>query len=225
MKEVTHMKLFDLDGPFQRYGTYVFDILFLNTLWLVLSLFSFGILTGPALTALYSGMYAGVVTSEGYTFKQFFKRFKRRFVSSLVLGLLCGLFIGLSAFTLFFLLPTYFGNLSTIMFTAASALYLFILIEVMFVSSYIFPLLAQTDLKTTDIFKTAFFLANKHLPTTFLTAALNTVAILVIALIAIGYVQLFIFMFFGMGVIALFNSFLISKRILSKYDFFINPER
>lgn len=219
------MKLFDLDGPFQRYGTYVFDILFLNTLWLILSLFSFGILTGPALTAIYSGMYAGVVTSEGYTFKQFFKRFKRRFVSSLVLGLMCGLFIALSSVTLFYLLPTYFGSLSTVMFTAASALYLFILIEVLFVSSYVFPLLAQTDLKTSDVLKTAFFLANKHLPTTFLASLINAIAIIVVFLIAVGYVQLFIFMFFGIGVITLINSFLISKRVISKYDFFINPER
>lgn len=219
------MKLFDLDGPFQRYGTYVFDILFLNTLWLIISLFSFGILSGPALTAIYSGMYAGVVTSEGYPFKQFFKRFKKRFFPSLALGFICTVFIGLSSVTLFYLLPTYFSNLSTVMFTAASALYLFILIEIMFLSSYVFPLLAQTDLKIKDILKSAFFLANKHLPTTVLTAFLNAIAIIVVVLLVIGYVQLFIFMFFGMGLIVLANSFLISKRILSKYEFFIDPER
>lgn len=219
------MKLFDLDGPFQRYGTYVFDILFLNTLWLIISLFSFGILSGPALTAIYSGMYAGVVTSEGYPFKQFFKRFKKRFFASLALGFICAIFISLSSVTLFYLLPTYFSNLSTVMFTAASALYLFILIQVMFLSSYVFPLLAQTDLKIRDILKSAFFLANKHLPTTILSALLNAFAIIVFVLLVIGYVQLFIFMFFGMGLIVLANSYLISKRILSKYEFFIDPER
>jgi uncharacterized membrane protein YesL len=219
------MKLFDLDGPFQRYGTYVFDILFLNTLWLIISIFSFGLLGGPALTAIYSGMYAGVVTSEGYTFKQFFKRFKRRFVPSLILGLLFAFFIGLSSLTLFFILPNYFGHLSTFLYIAASSLYLFIMIEVIFVSSYIYPLLALTDLKTSDVLKTAFFLANKHLPTTVLASFINAIALLTIFLIFVGYVQLFVFLFFGMGIIVLINSFLITKRILSKYEFFIEPER
>ncbi len=86
------MKIFDLDGPFQRYGTIVFDVLVLNIVWLLITVFSFGILSGPALTGLYSGMYAGVVSGEGYPFKQFFKRFGKRFLTSLLVGFIYNVF-------------------------------------------------------------------------------------------------------------------------------------
>ena len=98
------MKIFDLDGPFQKYGTILFDVLVINLLWFVLSFFTVGILSGPALTGTYAGLYSGIVTGEGYTFKQFFRRFKRRFIPSLIFGILSCFFIGISLFIFYIIL-------------------------------------------------------------------------------------------------------------------------
>ncbi|WZL80698.1 DUF624 domain-containing protein [Vallitaleaceae bacterium 9-2] len=212
------MKIFDLDGPFQRYGTIVFDVLVLNIVWLLITVFSFGILSGPALTGLYSGMYAGVVSGEGYPFKQFFKRFGKRFLTSLLVGLFTMFFVVVSLFNIFLIWTNQFGSVYILPF------YLFVFIEISFISTYAFPLLAHSNLKFLDILKNSFLLANKHLPWTVVASLLNTVAVIVIALIFLGAVELFVFMFFGMGIIVWLNSIIITKKILTQYDNFINVE-
>ncbi len=212
------MKFFDLDGPFQRYGSLVFDILVLNVIWLLTSVFSFGILSGPALTGLYAGMYAGVVSDEGYSFKQFFRRFAKRFLPSILIGLFLGFFTFISLFNIILIWTQRFGSIYILPF------YLFILIEISFIGTYAFPLLAHTNLKTLDVLKNAFLLSNKHLPWTIVATFINAVAGFIIFLIFIGFVQLFIFMFFGIGILVLINSTLISKKLLSHYDNFISNE-
>jgi len=212
------VKIFDLDGPFQRYGTIVFDVLVLNIVWLLITVFSFGILSGPALTGLYSGMYAGVVSGEGYPFKQFFKRFGKRFLTSLLVGLFTMFFVVVSLFNIFLIWTNQFGSVYILPF------YLFVFIEISFISTYAFPLLAHSNLKFLDILKNSFLLANKHLPWTVVASLLNTVAVIVIALIFLGAVELFVFMFFGMGIIVWLNSIIITKKILTQYDNFINVE-
>ncbi len=212
------MKIFDLDGPFQHYGTIVFDVLVLNIVWLLLTVFSAGILSGPALTGLYAGMYAGVVSGKGYPFKQFFRRFKKRFLTSLLVGLFTMFFVVVSLFNIFLIWTNQFGSVYILPF------YLFIFIEISFISTYAFPLLAHSDLKFLDIIKNSFLLANKHLPWTVLASLFNTVAIIIIILIFLGAVELFVFMFFGMGIITWLNSTIITKKILTQYDHFISVE-
>ena len=213
------MKIFDLDGPFQRYGTIAFDVLVLNIVWLLLTVFSAGILSGPALTGLYAGMYAGVVSQEGYPFKQFFRRFGKRFLTSMLVGLFTLFFTAISVLNIWLIWTNQFGSVYVLPF------YLFIFIEISFISTYAFPLLAHSNLKFIDIIKNSFLLANKHLPWTVLASILNTIAVIIFILIFFfKAVELFVFMFFGMGIIAWINSIIISKKILTQYDNFIATE-
>ncbi len=165
------MKIFDLEGPFQRYGTIVFDIIVVNLLWILLTFFTFGILSGPATTGAYAALYSGVITSEGYTFKQFFKRFKRRFVQSLLFGIVNAIAVGLSLFNLYMILYKAFGSAWML------PIYLFVLIEISFVFAYVYPLLAHSSLSMRDVLKYSFFIANRHLPTTVLASFLNGIIV------------------------------------------------
>ncbi|MBN2220766.1 MAG: hypothetical protein JW708_01085 [Vallitaleaceae bacterium] len=215
------MKLFDLDGPFQRYGTIVFDLIVLNLFWLMISMLSFGLLQGVALTGLYSGVYAGIVTSEGYSFKQFFARMKQRFLPSLIAGIVSTLLTILSIANLYLTLVANVNLIGFIPNVVLIPIYVFIFLEISFVTTFIFPVIAHTDLSLKESLKAAFYLAHKHLPTTVLTTVLNGIMVLVVVFIALGAVGLFPLLLFGMGIVASMNSYFISKRILFKYETFI----
>ena len=214
------MKIFDLDGPFQKYGTIVFDIIVMNTLWFIVTFFSLGILSGPALTGTYAGLYSGIVTGEGYTFKEFFRRFKNRFLPSFLFGLLHLLLLVISIGNIYLVVMTDFGA------SWLLPVYIFIILELGFVGSYAYPLLAHTELKFKEVIKISFFLSNKHLPTTILSVALNAIVVVLIILVVVFQaIQFGIYLFAATGIVVTINSYLISKRILNKYDFFEAVER
>lgn len=215
------MKLFDLDGPFQRYGTLIFDVLAINALWLVISLFSLGTLHGPASSALYAGTYAGIITNKGYTFKEFFRVLKKRFLPSLAVGLLSVLAYVIILFDLYFFSST---NLPSIVRIIIMALFLFMAIELSFTLSFAYPILAISKTSFKETLRLSFILANKHLGTAFLATIPNILMNVIIVLTFMGFVQLFVFLFFGMALVACLNSFLITKKILTQYDFYIAPE-
>lgn len=208
------MKIFDLDGPFQRYGSMVFDILVVNTLWFVLTFFSFGILAGPAITGSYAALYASVVSGEGYMFKQFFNRFLKRFFISLIFGIASNALIGLSLFNIYAIITGRFGS------TLLLPVYMFIFIEVGFIVSFAYPLIAHTNMKLLQLVKTSFFLANKHLLASIISSVLNLVIVLLIMVVVLGDVSFFIFLFFAAGITFSINSYVVSKKVLKNYDFF-----
>lgn len=209
------MKLFDLDGPFQRYGSMVFDILAVNTMWFVLTFFTAGILTGPATAAAHGSLYASVVSGgEGYMFKQFFKVFRKRFFITLFFGLISVFLTSISVFNIYMLFTEQFGTIYLL------PVYMFIFVEVGFISTFAYPLLAHTDAKFGQVVKTAFFLANKHLPTAVLASLLNGVLVFIVLNVLLGAVSMFIYLFAAGGIVFCINSYLISKRILNKYEFF-----
>ncbi len=72
------MNFFNIDGPFQRIGSFVFDIMVLGLLWTLISMFGFGITIGAATTSLYAACYVALVKEEGYVFKTFFTTFKQK---------------------------------------------------------------------------------------------------------------------------------------------------
>lgn len=208
------MKLFDLDGPFQRYGSMAFDIIAVNTMWLLITIFSFGILNGPATTAAYGSLYASIISGEGYMFKQFFKVFRKRFFSALIFGIFSLILILISLFNIYMIFTETFGNIWLL------PVYMFIFIEVGFISTFTYPLLAHTQGKLMEVIKTAFFLANKHLPTAVLASLINAGLLYLVLNVALGAVNMFIYVFFVGGIVFSLNSYLISKRVLKQYDFF-----
>jgi len=208
------VKLFDLDGPFQRYGTMVFDILVVNTLWFIITFFTFGLLSGPAMTSSYGSLYASVVSGEGYMFKQFFTVFKKRFFISFFFGLISLALTSLSLLNIYMILTGTFGS------TWLLPIYLFIFIEISFISVFAYPLIAHTNLKYQEVIRMSFILSNKHLPTALLASILQAVIYVLVVFVLLGAVDFFIYLFIAGGLVFSLNSYLVAKRCLKTYDFF-----
>lgn len=186
---------FSLDGPFVKYGTLVFDMIYLNVLWLfmggpliILLLMSTGLLGAipPAvgmvllfLIMLHSGVATTALSytlgkkqrgTESYTFRDFWHGYKTNYKQAIIVALILSLLLGLLGWNLYLLTVNagMFGKMVYVLFP----LQLFIALELLFISIYIYPLLARFEMKTKDLFRYSFFMANKHLLTTVLCAAL-----------------------------------------------------
>ncbi|QUH30074.1 DUF624 domain-containing protein [Vallitalea guaymasensis] len=201
------MNFFNIDGPFQRIGSLVFDIMVLGLLWTFISLLGFGVTIGAVTTALYTSVYYNLVKDEGYVYKTFFKALKNKFLKSTLVWLILAalytlMFFNITSITkgvldIPWLLPVYFS----------------LTIELLFITLYIFPLMSTSKLGIKKLFKYSFILANKHLPSTLL-AVIITVALLAL-LYMINNVLLIIIL---APIQCYLLSRLITKRILTQYD-------
>lgn len=212
------MKIFDLDGPFQKYGSIVFDLLVLNILFFFIGFGSIGLLIGIANIAMYFAIYNSVIVGKGYTFKMFFSRFKERFLTGTATYLILTLFMILSGLNIWWIL------IGQITMTWLLPVYSFTMLELILTMTFMFPLAAHSKLKIGGLLKYSFLLANKHLPTAVLSSAFNVFLVLLgIIVFFMGYVQYLFFFMFVVAIVALINSQLITKRALTKYTIFYSP--
>lgn len=210
------MKIFDIDGPFQHYGSMLYDLLIANLAWLFVTVFSFGLLSGPATMALYQSVYQGVILKEAYPFKTFFVSLKKRFFFQLGFSLFFFTLLFLSVFNLFL---TYTGRFGSIWLLPV---YFFIFIELALTATVALPLLSQNrSLSFMNLIKISFIVANKHLPWVFLATIPNAFVVF-ISLLSFFYVPASVLLFFVPVLAALGISQLILKKILAPYDYFEN---
>ncbi|NLK20548.1 MAG: DUF624 domain-containing protein [Epulopiscium sp.] len=193
--------LFDLDGPFNRFGTFVFDIIFLNMLWII---FSIPFVTiGASTTAMFYVTGKKIRKEEGYIFRDFWKSFKMNFKQSSVVWLLMVVVIVIAQFNLTNI--GIFGKLGS-----AIAVFQFaVLLQMIIVGIYIFPLLSRLYLSLFNAFKIAFIMGNKHLLTTIISVILLATLFLVIFILPP-------ILFVGVSFYALMVSFFMEK-VLVKY--------
>lgn len=209
------MKIFDMDGPFQYYGGILFDLLISNLIWIFISVFSFGILSGPATLALYQSVYRGILLKDGYPFKTFFLSFKTRFFYQLGF---CFFYFAMMLLTVMNLYLTLTGQFGTIWLLPV---YFFIFMELALTGTVAFPLLSQNrDLRFLDLLKISFIIANKHLPWVFLATIPNVILVVLVVLTFSGYLQLTIFLFFFPALNALAISQFVLKKVLERYQHF-----
>ena len=150
--------LFKLDGPFFKYGTILADIIILTMLWLVCSIPLITI--GIATTALFYVATKQTSDKEGYITAKFFRSFKINFFQGLLVTIILAVvgFAVYSSIRFAFLVPEAYEFILTLDYIAA--------FEVIIITLYIFPLMSRFEMKTTELFRTAFFLANRHMFTT-----------------------------------------------------------
>ena len=89
---------FDLDGPFNRFGTFLFDIIALNFIWFIFSIPVFTM--GAATTALFYVVGKKVRKEDGYLLKDFWKSFRMNFKQSTVIWILMLFIILIARFNL-----------------------------------------------------------------------------------------------------------------------------
>ncbi|MFV0502756.1 MAG: YesL family protein [Lachnospirales bacterium] len=198
---------FDLDGPFQKYGGLVADIIILSLLWTIFSIPIFTI--GAATTSLFYVMTKRANNRDEYMFMPFVKNFKNNFLQGTIL-----FFIFAFAYLVLTINIQVLGkgvlNLPPILGQIFFIAQFSILLEVFIVGLYIFPVLSRFHLKTKDVIKTSFFLANKHI--------LSTIQVVAI-IIAIGFLIIKVHPLFivpSMGIYS-FVSSQVFVRVFKKY--------
>ncbi|MFV0342698.1 MAG: YesL family protein [Anaerocolumna sp.] len=194
--------LFNLDNPFFTGLTKFVDLILVSILWLICCIPIITIV--PATSALYYTVVKVIRRERGYISREFFHAFKTNFKSGTIAGLI------LTALVVILVLDRRFtnlieGNLAVILFTIFNAM----LLIVFLVTLYLCPVLSRFSMSVKSLYKTAFFMAMRHLPTTILLAVVTlvfTFAVYIIPFLIIivpGLTQLVI-------------SFLM-ERVLKKY--------
>jgi len=186
---------FSMEGGFYKVLSLLADVVILSVVWIALSAFTLGILTGILTTAMYYTVTKRIANRETYLMRDFWSSFKQNFVQATCSWLL----IALAGFILIFAAVN--GEL------LGNARYFFMpfqflgLLELLFVTVYIFPVIARFKVGFKEAFKNAFFLSNKHLPTSVL--CLFIAASCAILVYGTGF-----FAFFAAGSYVLLTSYL-----------------
>ncbi len=156
--------LFSIDGPLYKIFKVIYQLLILNFLWLI---FSIPLVTiGASTTALFY-ITDKIIRGEykNYLLKPFWQSFKNNFKQASIIWLM--LVVGFIVISINIRNLYLLGNLSKYI----AIVQFFILIELVIVGIYIFPLLARHHITVINGFKAAFFIAHRHIITTILCIA------------------------------------------------------
>lgn len=196
------------ENKLYKIATTIWEVIAMGFLW---TLFSLPIVTiGPATTALY---YVATKKASGkedeYLFRAFWQSFKGNFIRSFVVSLILGV-VGSVAWFNLLLLP--YLDLGWLSLVVRLALF-FVLVQVVFISSYVFAVIARFETSVLGALKAASFLANRHMILTIMN---------LILLLAIFYILFIvpIVLLFMMGIYGYFASFLIVKVFRKHYPDF-----
>ena len=152
-------KIFGLDSYFYKYGVILCDLIIITVLWCVCSLPIFTI--GASTTAVYYVTTRQLSDREGYVSRDFFKSFKQNFVQATLVTLLIGLVSAILFINIILFQP------DTLIETIIVIIQYVILYQLIIFTIYVFPLLSRFKFKFFELLKNAFFMANRHLLTTF----------------------------------------------------------
>ncbi|MDF2952213.1 MAG: hypothetical protein K0S18_1796 [Anaerocolumna sp.] len=153
--------LFSFDNGFFTLLGKLWDVLILGILYIILCI---PIITiGPATTALYYATVKVIRRDRGYLIREFFHSFKMNFKNGVIVSILLLLF-----YIIMYIDRNYArtlgGTLGYLFFAFLNTI-IFLLIGM---TIYIFPVLSRFQISRKELFKTSFFMAIKHLPTTLL---------------------------------------------------------
>lgn len=195
--------LFNPDNRFWRFMGKLWDALWVSILWILCSI---PIVTiGASTTAVYYVTMKLVKDEESYVTKQFFKAFKENFKQATIVWLLlllsgCGLF---SSFIYFFYAE------DTVVVTFMMAIDVIMAVVWMFISQFIYAVIARFSNNVKNIFVMAMTLSSKNWYFTIINILIQAV----ILVAAYFFPPLFLA---AMGWTAFFQSFFI-RKIFDKY--------
>ena len=159
-------EFFSLDGAFQKYGGFAADVFILSFMWVI---FSIPVVTaGAATTAAFYVATRRLADREKYITSDFWQSFKENFVRSSIIWIVILVMVLLVISNME--MATHIeieGIMGALMFPAQ----ILILIQIVFISIYIFPVTARFDMGMRQALKTSFFMANRHFLTSILCVA------------------------------------------------------
>ncbi len=199
-------RFFNLDSPVMNFLGRVADLVWLNILYIICCI---PIITiGASTSALYYVTMKMVANEEGYITRSFFKSFKDNFKQATLIWLLV-LLAGAIFFVDFRILNMMEGTLGKVVYViicAVSILFLFMTI-------YIFPLLAKFENTIKNSIKNAFLISIRHFPYTILLILGGIAPFIIVYFITALLPILFLGVF---SLIAFYTSY-IYRKIFSYY--------
>lgn len=182
--------LFNIEGPFYKFGSVLWDIMALSFLWII---FSLPVVTvGASTSALYYITTRRISKKEGYLFKDFLESFKNNFKQATkvwLLILLVGIILTVNISVILF--NPALLNMSATMLIILLPLQLMLLLELVFFMLYVFPIIARFEIRGKTLFKTTLLMIHKHLPTTLLLTLMFAIILVAIFWYLNGLVLLF----------------------------------
>ena len=145
-----------MDGGFMTIMTKIFDVIFLNLLWI---LFSIPVVTiGASTTAMYYTAVKGIRRGRGYVFKNFWHAFKLNFIPATVAWVFVA-FVGyLAMFS--YMNVGFFPN--EVLRYAVYFIDVFVGVICAMFAVYVFPLLSRFNMTKKQLFVNSLLLSIKH---------------------------------------------------------------
>ncbi len=190
---------FNLDGPFYKWGSEIADVMILSILWLVCCIPIFTI--GASTTALFYVFGKKVRGEDPYVFRHFFQSFKENFKQATIITIILGVML----FSSYLYVEMLLSGTAPIW---VKMIGMFFVIQVAFISLYIFPVLSRFEMSIKNIFISSFIFTNKHFITSILCVILFAANVYVV-------LSLSPFTLFSFGIYALVSSYLF-QRIFTK---------
>jgi len=195
---------FSLDGPFNKWGGLLGDIIILSLMWLFFSIIGLFVTVGASTSAMFFVTTRRIANREGYITSDFWLAFKANFKKATIIWLII-VFVGL--LTWFNLVNMgAVGGLAIILFPAQ----IIIIAEVALMTTFIFPMNARFDMSVKQLFKSSFYMANRHFLTS--VSSLFLLAAAVLSLSVLTPIAIFV----APGAYALLSSYMI-MRVFKKY--------
>ena len=195
---------FSLDGPFNKYGGILADMIILSLMWLFFSIIGLGFTIGASTSAMFYVSTRRISNREGYITSDFWLAFKTNFKRATIVWLIIMVLVSIIWFNLNNLAAV--GGMTFVILPAQ----ILILIQIVFVSVFVFPMNARFDMGIKQLVKSSFFMANRHLLTTF-----SCVCVLVAAVLSFLWIPP-VALFVAPGAYAWLSSNMI-MRIFKKY--------
>ena len=193
---------FGLDGPFNRYGGMVADMIILSLMWL---LFSIPLITiGASTTAMFYVSTRRIANREGYITRDFWESFKANIKRATIIWIIMLAMGWLIWFNISNIDAV--GGIGFIVFPIQFV----ILAEILIMSVYIFPITARFDMSLKQSLKSSFYMANRHLLT-----SLSCVVLLAAAVLSF-FLMPPLALFLAPGIYAWLSSLMI-MRIFKRY--------
>lgn len=194
---------FSADGSFFKVMNKVGNIFYVSILWLLCCIPVVTI--GPATIAMYYTMVKVVRRENGYVSKEFFRIFKENVKD----GIIMTVFFVVAGVVLY-IDRAYMDSMKNATAAAISLLYTLIILVVMGLFQYLFPVMSRFHMSKLESFKLAGIMVFRHLPTTVALIFIMLAGLSIVMLIPIPMI------FVVPGACCYFSSFLMEK-VLLKY--------
>lgn len=191
-----------MDGPIFNALTKIFNVMLLSIIWVIGCLPVVTI--GTSTAALYYTTVKVIRKDNGYLLREFWRSYRENLKSGIPVTIIVLLLTILMCYNRFFM-QHWEGTFGTIM----EVVYTAVLIIIVAVVMYLFPVLSRFKMKLYDLFKLTFYMAMKHLPTT-----LGLMVMFVLADFALYYMPVLVVAV--PGTVCLIDSFLL-ERVLHQY--------